>query len=380
MRQGKRSFSTWALVLTVAIGAVGCRVFDPSLVEPLDASGVDAPTQDAPSADRPNMSGLRKVPPRPTSNDGPDIEATTYVLRDVVLNQDADRWRDIGLDLDDLFTRPPVPEVECMPPNESADPELDGNEGVDNAFGNRLFPIVRLARPDIERNSRINQAAGLGAILLHVTRWNGERNDPRVTVVLSQSAAGTSADPASVRFEGTDLVNVSDGAPAPPPAWDGTDHWWARDDTFFMRMEARPLIRDDNAYVSNGTVVMRLPDRVEILFFEGRTHGVRVRLTDAYAFGVLSDDLSEMHPATVAGRWSIIDLLDTGDNIGLCSGTSERRLVETQLDTIADVRSVPGTGGVGVTCDAISLGVQFSGKRARWAGLGPSLPLPNPCE
>ncbi|MFT5357854.1 MAG: hypothetical protein ACI9KE_005091, partial [Polyangiales bacterium] len=46
---------------------------------------------------------------------------------------------------------------------------------------------------------------------------------------------------------------------------------------------------------------------------------------------------------------------------------------------IADVRSSAGSGGDGVECDAISIGVTFRAVAGRWAGLGPSVPLPNPC-
>jgi hypothetical protein len=371
-----------ALGLWVVLATSGCKVFDAGLIEPDDASStVDVPTMDVPSVDVPtNPTGLRKVPSRPAAeSEGPDTEIVTFALRDVALNQDADRWRDIGLDLDDLESEPPVPEVECVPPNETADPELDGNDGIDNSFGNRLFPIVRLALPTLEEDSRTNQAAGLGAILLRVSGWNGTRNDPRVSVLLSQSAAGTTADPESVRFDGTTLVDDADGMPAPMPAWDGDDHWFARDDTFLMADEARPRVRDDNAYVSDGTFVMRLPDRVDILFFAGSTAGVRVRLTDAYAFGELNEDFTAIEVATVAGRWAVLDLLETGNNIGICVGTPQRNIVEAQLDTIADVRSTRGSGGPGVICDAISLGVTFRAVRAHWAGLGPSLPLPDPC-
>ncbi|HJK90908.1 MAG TPA: hypothetical protein RMH26_09295, partial [Polyangiaceae bacterium LLY-WYZ-15_(1-7)] len=123
------------------------------------------------------------------------MDILTVALRDVVLNQDGDRWRDIGLDLDDIDSQPPVPEVECVPPNVDAEPRVDGNEGIDNAFGDALYPIVRLALPELEPEARAGQERGIGAILLQVRRWNGTANDPRIEVVLTQSAGGTSADP-----------------------------------------------------------------------------------------------------------------------------------------------------------------------------------------
>lgn len=362
----------------------GCSVIDPGLIQvdgstdarsdAADAS-VDA-VEDAPDPDVPT--GLRKPPARPSMPDSADTDPMTIALRDVVLNQSGLRWREIGLDLDDLDTQSPADSVECVPPNMDAEVELDGVQGIDNAFGDKLYPIVALALPTLEADARSNQEAGLGAILLQMQGWNGTANDPRVDIFLTQSAAGTTTDPGSVTFDGFDPM--VGGSAAPPPAWEGNDHWFGRDDTFFMGDVSQPIIRDDNAYIADGTIVMRLPDRIDILFFVGTDMGVRVRLTDAFAFGQFNEDFTRLEPATVAGRWSIIDLLDTGENINICVGSVQRMIIENQLDTIADVRSNAGSGGPGVLCDAISLGVSFVGVRANWGGLGPSRPLPNPCE
>jgi hypothetical protein len=50
------------------------------------------------------------------------------------------------------------------------------------------------------------------------------------------------------------------------------------------------------------------------------------------------------------------------------------------LQGIVDVRSQPGSGGPDVPCDAISLGVEFTGYRVRFAGLADGRPLRNLCE
>lgn len=379
-RFGERSHSRaprgWRRALALSLVGLlgGCDVFDPSLLDGADLG--EAQDGEAPGVDMRSADGLRKVPPRPDVADGPNVDPVLFALRDVQLNQDGERWREIGLDLDGIDTQLPDVQVECVPPDDSAEPALDGEEGIDNVFGAELFPVVSLAITDLQARARENHVAGLGTILLRASEWNGTANDPRLTIELTQAAAGTSADPASVEFEGFDLVGSGDRAPAPPPAWDGNDHFFARDDTYFG---GDPLVRDDNAYVADGVVVMRLPDRVDILFFVGADAGITVRLTDAYAFATLDGDQQNLTTATVAGRWRVIDLIESGDNIGVCVGSAERTIVENQLDKIADVRSTPGTGGPGVACDAISLGVSFTGIRANFADLGPSRPLPNPC-
>jgi len=365
-----------ALCAALVLG-LGCNVFDPSLIDD-DGADLGEPEDGSPPAeDMRSTEGLRKVPNRPDpATEGDSVEPVLFALRDVLLNQDGERWREIGLDLDDIDTQLPVVESECVPPDDTAEVPLDGEEGIDNVFGAELFPVVSLAIPDLQERARQNQLTGLGTILLRASDWNGTENDPRVSIELAQAAGGTSADPATVEFVDQTLVNVSDGSEPPAPNWDGNDNFWPRDDAYFDGM---PLIRDDNAYVADGVVVMRLPDRIDILFFVGDDAGINVQLTDAYAFATLDGDQMNLTTATVAGRWRTIDLINSGDNIGVCQGSAQRTIVENQLAKIADVRATPGTGGPGVSCDAVSIGVSFTGMRANFVDLGPSRPLPNPC-
>jgi hypothetical protein len=374
---GNRARGSTFVLGVLLTSALGCNVFDPSLIDD-DGDLGQSSDMEPPTEDMGSTEGLRKVPPRPDVEDGDSVEPVLFALRDVLLNQDGERWREIGLDLDGVDTQLPVPESECVPPDDTAEVPTDGEEGIDNVFGAELFPVVSLAIPDLQQRARENQLSGLGTILLRASEWNGTANDPRVSIELSQAAGGTSADPSTVEFdENHDLVNTADGLEPPAPNWDGNDNFWARDDAFF---DGEPLIRDDNAYINDGVVVMRLPDRIDILFFVGDDAGINVQLTDAYAFATLDDEQVDLTTATVAGRWRVIDLINSGDNIGVCQDSAERAIVENQLDKIADVRATPGTGGPGVACDAVSIGVTFTGKRANFIDLGPSRPLPNPCE
>lgn len=374
-----------------AVALMGCSVFDPAIVAELEReAGVDAGPLDAASdvdaaladadidaiVEDAGMTVLLVAPPRPAvSTEGPDAEDRLYALRDALLNQDGERWRSIGLDLDGRNTQGPEFDVECLPPDAESEPEVDGENGIDNAFSHRLFPLLQLALPGLEASVQESQAAGVGALLLQVSGYNGTDNDPRIHVSFTQSAGGTSSED-SVSFSDFDLV-AEGGTPAPGPAWEGADRWWARDDGFFSGEESQPLIRDDNAYVADGHLVMRLPERAEFLFFTGTEVGARVRLTDSTVVMDLRE--GEGGGVVLAGRWSILDLLDTGENIGICIGSTERGIVDSQLLIIADVRSSAGSGGDGVECDAISIGVTFRAVPGRWAGLGPSVPLPNPC-
>lgn len=358
-------------MFALALACAGCQFYDPALLDAaVDAGGIDG----GPCA-------LRRPPARPTGADAPDQEELVFSLKEVVLDQGGEAWRDIGYDVDGLCSVPPEPVVECVPPSRTADPEVDGNNGIDNVFGHLLFPLVEVTVPDLEVTARAAQEEGIGNPVLRLRGWNGADDDPHVEVVISQAVFGTPGDgtpaPPAVTV-GPDGPRLPDGGTPPPPAWMGDDWFWVRDDTFFMGDEAQPLVRDDNAYVAGRVLVITLPDRIDVIF-TAETEGLLVRLTDARASGRISADGTMLEDVTVAGRWSVLDLLMTASAIGVCPGSAEHRILVSQLERIADVRSTPGTGGAGVACDAVSLGVEFTGYRAHWAGLAPAPPLPNLC-
>lgn len=381
------------LFLLCLLGA--CSVFDASLVdvdggpggtdpgEGVDTGGgtdtgpmlMNGCTSDDPSRDPP----LR-------GSGGGDGDEVVFGLKEVMLNQQGgEAWRDIGLNLDGLCSLPPVPRVECLPPNHpDAQPLIDGNGGIDNAFGGELFPLVELVFPELDTNSILAGEQGIGVVTIRIRGWNGTGDDDRVDVTLSQSVIGMAGSPDETEpppvFIADHRVWLDEEATmqAPQPLWEGHDWLWLRQETFLMNDIEQPRVRDDNAYVVDRQLVVRLPDRVEIVFSD-RDNGIRVRLTDATAIGTFNEDFTRLSPVTVAGRWSVIDLLDTANNIGVCAGDPEFDLLVNQLNTVADVRATPGTGGEGVECDAVSIGVRFEGYRARIADVTMGQPVPDAC-
>ncbi len=347
----------------------GCQVYDASLLD----AGVDGGSVDAGPCNH------RVAPARPTSADGPDGEELIFGLRQVVLQQDeGGLWRGIGLDLDGICTTDPTYATECRPPRRTR-PPVDGEDGIDNVFGAELFPLVDLAVMGLETTARQAQEEGKLPVV-RIRGWNGMDDDPRVDVAVTNAIYMVRAEgdaPVAHTVNALFEPEVM-GMRAPFPVWDGTDFGYFRVGTFFDGDPDQPTIRDDNAYVVDRWVVARLPERVEILF-PAMDVGVLVRLTDASAIGRISADGLTLEDATVSGRWSILDLLSTAENVGICRDSDSYDILSSQLDTIADVRSRPGTGGDGVTCDAISLGVVFTGTRMRWGGLTEGPPVRNVC-
>lgn len=378
-RTGDRNRRHAAHATAVLLGlCAGCSVYDPALID-RDSGPPDAGLRDAGAPRDAGPCNSRVPPPRPTIADGPDGPETTFALKDVVLDQGGDQWRDIGYNLDGLCSSPPDPIVECRPPRVTASPEVDGMDGIDNGFGHNFYPLIAVTLPTLEADARAAQEAGIGALVLRVRAWNGTGDDPRVDITVTQSVFGMPGTPDAGVPGGGDggLPTVPDGG-LPPPAWMGDDYFWGRDDTFLDGNPERPRVRDDNAYVVDRVAVFRIPDRTEVLFTASE-QGVLVRLTGGIATGRLSDDGQRIENVTIAGRWAITDMLETAERVGVCRGTAQYNIVSNLLDNTADVRSTPGTGGDGVPCDAISVGVTFTGYRAHLAGIATAPALPNPC-
>jgi hypothetical protein len=276
---------------------------------------------------------LERPPMRPTVEDGLSGPERIFVLDGVEWH--ADDWSTVGLDLDGLDTREPS-EVECHPPRDSAPLSMDGVRGIDNSFGHHLAPPLAIADPG-SVGAQAAQSEGRGALLVRVRGWSGEPDDPRV-------------DAAVMTTVGLDASGGLD----------------VTADALLAGDLEQPRIRDDNAYVADGVIVVRMPDRVSlpVAFADGY---VWLRLTDATLVFTSSGR------ATLAGRWLGMDILAGG--IPVCPGSPDYMGFERLLENAVDVRAIPGTGGDGVACDAISVGLAFDANPATLGGVGGEIPI-----
>jgi len=376
-RAARRTAVALSLVVCACTaGRIGCKVYDPAL---LADGAIDAgPSIDSGPCD-PNHPAGRPEP----STEGPDIGEIFFALRAINIHQPGDEWKRVGYDLDNLCTQPPDYVSQCEPPRAGATTEIDGLNGTDNSVGHNLIPLLLVADSELELDADRNQTQGTGTPLIRILHWNGQAQDPQVEVVFAQAVFGATAledggqPDAEIPRDGG--LTYGDGGNAPQPSWNGSDWWWARDDSFFDGDPARPRIHDDRAYVVDHTLVFSIPDREDIVF-AGESRGLAVRLTDAVITGRISNDKSRLDDVTVAGRWAINDILSTAENAGICRGSGSYELLEGLLMGMADVVSNPTAGGPGAVCDAISVGVGFTGYEAHFAAVHFSFGFPNACE
>ncbi len=294
-------------------------------------------------------------PARPDRPDALDDQEVVFALRDLQLDQRAS-WAELGWDLDQRCTLSTADEASCIPPGASS-PPLDGREGRDNVFGATILEELADADPGLGAAVQARMSAG-EALLLHIGGWNGQADDPLVEVWLAQTVG----------------VDRADGEPE--PQWDGADVWDVSSANF-VTMANRPRLGDDRAYIANRTLVVRLPDREELVFPLSGGAQLELRMTETRLTGTLSEDTRRLEDVVITGRFALIDLEAALGKAGICPGTELRARLERRLATSLDLRSDPETASPGVTCDAVSAAFPLVGVRA---GLGARVEPPPPPE
>jgi hypothetical protein len=421
-----RRLGSWCRGWVLAVALVGgCDVFDPDLLpRPGDPGGDDGSIDPQDTGTTNPEDGClhgTEVPPQrpPPETEGPDIGRMVFALKDVVLSN-----ANAGLNVDGVCSDREGP-WRCLPERQLAryrDGEqprvhVDGPRGIDNQFALSVFDTVDFAfrisdGQNLELTSQTAEAHGYGNPLIIITDYNGEANDPSVTVVVTQSVFGLPSDdgaqpdPCILDTENGGVPHERDAggecdwdSPISPlpvtldddenpteivevhPGWETGDLWfWARDDTFINEDEDRPAVEVDTAYVNDYQLVVRLPDN-QVFNLVGEGQAVQARLQGAYAVADLRPDFSgtDPHKVLIAGRWAITALLETAGSVGICPGDPLYSTADGVLRDAADVRTSAADEGLDVPCNAVSFGITFTAHRANMGGLALGQPIPEPC-
>jgi len=363
--------------LCTLIFALGCSVYDASLIESSDSAG---------------------VPNRPNANTSlpDDSDSIVFALNDVFLRQSAEMAARIGIDLDATVTTG-RDDATCEPRVEDGEvvgqAVVDGDKGIDNSIGTVLLPTTGSALPCLEDNLALTQGRGVGTILLWVQGWNGQPNDASVTAMLTTAVDGTSEDPSLVGFGDDDPVNLvylsgSQKVEAPDPGWDNEDSWFV-DPVDFNTDESGvasldlPKAQQVDAYVSFGRLVVPLLPGTEFKLIAGdgsvpSDGAMTVTVNGGVMMGDISEDHTRLDHGLFAGRFSLEKLGETTPKIGMCSINAT--VIGTLLGQFADIQQSPENDGSGAECDAFSVGVTFNGVAGQIAGLAAfSRPALAPC-
>lgn len=349
-----------ALLVALLISAPACSVYDSGLMD----------------------QGLASVPERPsakTSSSTDEVEAV-FAFRNVSLNQSGDRWRRFGLDLDGMNTTSIDDAAECVAAN--GNPPLDGENGIDNAFGQYVLPTVVGLISCLEDNIALNQGRGQGTVLLRLRNWNGTPNDARVDVSVLSAVDGTSLDDVSgVEWGGSlGATLMLPGAvdEAPEPVWDGEDYYFVDPSSLIADNLDRAEVWKTDAYISQGRVVLPLDTAATFVFLTGP--GSFSISINGYLIADISEDGQFLEKGMIAGRFPAGELVATLRPLGICNEAFRGSVVGLLTDNL-DVRVDPNVGSPDDDCGATGVSFTFQGIRANIAPrIAPvELPIPDPC-
>lgn len=345
-----------ALLLTVS----ACSVYDSTLVE----------------------KGLASIPERPPSStsSADDAVESVFALRNISLDQSGDRWRRLGLDLDGMNTASIADAAECVAAN--GNPPLDGDKGIDNAFGQFVLPTVVSLMSCLEDNIALHQGGGRGTVLLRLRNWNGTHNDAKVDVSLFFSVDGTALDDVSdLEWGGaaaSSLMLPGGIEEAPEPAWDGDDHFFVDPSTLITEDLDRPVIGKTDAYISNGRIVLPLDTDATFAFLTGP--GSFSITINGFLLADLSEDGNLLEKGIIAGRFPAGKLVSALGPLGICDEALRGSILGLLTDNL-DLHADSDVGSPDDECTATGVSFSFQAITARIADqIAPvALPIPDPC-
>jgi hypothetical protein len=348
--------------LPLALSLAAC---DPSPA-PLDAGGSDAPPAlDAPEGtDAPVVPDAgpptRRPPARPTA-DAPTGDPLVLVVEQLYLGDtladgtaDPGAWRTWGYDLDGRISDGTDPGL-CMP-REGASPasaHQDGDDGIDNAFGRSVLPILRGLASDYSVQVNDDIRAGEPTLLVAIDALG---TSPDATPLVGGIVSTTSLGDVP-RFDGSDVFDVD-------PAWlsDVAD-------------PSAAIASFTDGYRAEGTIVLTpagtLGLRLRSLGVVPITHAIVTVEPDGShgtLAGILSTDEITARIRRLAGTF----------DPSLCVGATIDSIV-AQIEQASDILA-DGTQDETRPCDGISIGLGFVVAEASVGGVGPETPEPpDPC-
>jgi hypothetical protein len=354
------------LVLGVAALCIACggTTTDQQDGGPKDGGGGDA----APKPD----SGK---PPPPDSGT-PTTVTATYALHTLYLGE-ADRssgtpsisaWKAFGLNIDGLQTVKADTNVCTLQQGAPKTNQVDGNGGIDNAWGETILPILQSAlsqlTPSVLETNDIQ--SGLWTVQLQIT---GLSDDPQQTApgIVAQIFTSGQYDQTTPAFDSTTdwpvlSTSVKDGQNISGGSTMVFGDAFVESGQFVTQTAPDPLVL---SLAFNGVPVEFHLHAATIIF----QHSSPTDLTNGTIAGVLDTQEFITTLQGVAGQFST----------ALCGAAFAG--IAQQIGQASDIMN-DGTNAAGQTCNGISVGIGFDAKRIAnpTKVVPPPPPPPNPCQ
>lgn len=297
-------------------------------------------------------------PPRPEDAPVGDGAGTIFGASHIYIGtktragvESADAWKDFGYDLDHQVTASDFSN-HCTPAGGAAPNNTfpDGTNGIDNAFGKVLLPIIKTAAAtsvdDLEAS--LNEAITGGSF----------------TIIMNLKNLGSAADYSKID------AGLLAGKEGEPPVWKTVPEF--------------PEVPFANSYLAGNTWVSGDQGTVSLNI---GIAGFSLALDIKAAY--LTMDLSSAHDGATGGV--VAGVLDTEafidqlrDVLGavqpsFCDGAAVEGILN-QIRQASDIMK-DGSNGAGQECDGISIGIGFDASVITLNGEGsPADPVDPPCQ
>ena len=298
------------------------------------------------------------------ADDGTILAVERLFMGDTDWNgsQAADAWENFGRDIDGVVTTNDF-SGHCLP-NSGASPNNvfpDGPNGLDNAFGKVVVPILLTA----------SQGDGVSEPATMAIHMGGS------TLVFDMiGLGGADQDPVETRLYGSSELGMAAN-------FDGEDCWPVAENSLTNPADITTATTVFDAAVVAGDVWSSGPPVTLDVAFSAQGIAVPLRLYQAQ----ITMRLNAAHDAATQGQISgVIDTAEfnatLADVIGafdpsLCNG-AVLQAIQNQIAQASDIM-VDGSQDPGMTCDGISIGLGFEASAVHLGGVGPGLLPPDTC-
>jgi hypothetical protein len=314
--------------------------------------------------------------PPPPDSGTPTTTTATYALHVVYLGE-SDRnsstpsttaWKNYGLNLDGLSTVKADTNVCTLQNGAPKTNQVDGTNGIDNAFGETILPIFQAAlsqqTPSVTETAAVQQ--GTWTVQLTIT---GLSDDPAQTApgIVAQVYTSAQYDNGTPAFDSTTdwpvlTTSVKDGSTIASGSTMVFKDAFIENGAFVTQSGPDPLVL---SLSFNGVPVELHLHDATIMF----NHTSPTDLTNGTIAGVLDTEEFVTTLQSVAGQFST----------SLCGAAFDG--IAQQIRQASDIMN-NGTNASGQTCNGISVGIGFDAKRIAnpTKVVPPPPPPPNPCQ
>ncbi len=288
------------------------------------------------------------------ANDTTDVGARTSAISDLKILSTVDGGPPtVGANLDGLCTCPDAPSCRSATREPLCDPT---DSGIDNAGASffRELAQQKIALDDQGLAEGVNK--GKYALLVRVTGYNGQANDPEVAVAI---------------FNG---IGLEGGATA--PAFNGEDTWTIDRESYPEKNFA--LFASKKAWVTDSVLVAEIPTlalKLRVPSASPPWQLIELGLVDAHVTARIAKTQPSSNGFTlenglIAGRFSAKAALKQVQINGICNTDPLFGLLKTRICGVLDMPLSPGEDGRDTPCAAISVGFAFEAKAAKLGELG----------